>query len=355
MTKAFEPLFQLEWEGACRALSMVLGNPVEATLTETQALDDLQGWLTSLEDDLWMAIGEYSQGPKNPRALLISAAHMSPLADLMLGGQASSSANDPSDLSDLQLGALGEAVNQLFSGAAQEISHATQRPVEVSNPILAALDGDVLDASLPTPIVVATLRLTINANTPLNLTLYWLTHQSDAEALDNTLSGSEEAKAQPINQGTKAQMSDSELMNSLGVTFAQDPEPLPDLSGSTAGIAAGVAPKTATTGAVSVRPVQFTSFDNQMSSMGEEHQNLGLLLDVQLNLAVELGKTELPIRDVLALSRGSVIELDRIAGEPVDLLANGRLVAKGEVVVIEDHFGLRITNILSPAERLQGL
>lgn len=106
---------------------------------------------------------------------------------------------------------------------------------------------------------------------------------------------------------------------------------------------------------VTVRPVEFGSFDHQPSVYGEENKNLSLVMDVTLNLSVELGKTELSIKDVLELTRGSVIELERVAGEPVDLMANGKLIAKGEVVVIEDNFGLRITSIISPAERLRGL
>jgi flagellar motor switch protein FliN len=106
---------------------------------------------------------------------------------------------------------------------------------------------------------------------------------------------------------------------------------------------------------VTVQPVQFSSFDHHTPLTGEANKNLDLVLDITLNLSVELGKTQLSIKEVLELTRGSVIELDRIAGEPVDLYANGKLIAKGEVVVIEDNFGLRITSIASPADRLKGL
>jgi flagellar motor switch protein FliN len=107
--------------------------------------------------------------------------------------------------------------------------------------------------------------------------------------------------------------------------------------------------------AVTVQPVQFSSLDHHPSLSGEANKNLDLVLDISLNLSVELGKTQLSIKEVLELTRGSVIELDRIAGEPVDLYANGKMIAKGEVVVIEDSFGLRITSIASPADRLKGL
>ncbi len=88
------------------------------------------------------------------------------------------------------------------------------------------------------------------------------------------------------------------------------------------------------------------------SSDVQSPRGLEMILDIPLDVTVELGRVRMLIRDVLELSTGSVVELDRVAGEPVDLLVNGRLVAKGEVVVIEDNFGIRITEIVSPAERV---
>jgi len=84
-------------------------------------------------------------------------------------------------------------------------------------------------------------------------------------------------------------------------------------------------------------------------------QGLELLFDVPLDVSVELGRVRMLIKDVLELAPGSVVELDRVAGEPVDLMVNGRLIAKGEVVVVEDNFGIRVTEIMSPADRLSGL
>ncbi len=106
---------------------------------------------------------------------------------------------------------------------------------------------------------------------------------------------------------------------------------------------------------VTVQPVQFAAFDVNTQTSGEENQNLDLLMDVKLQLTVELGRCELPIKKVLELTRGSIVELDKVAGEPVALYANGKHVANGEVVVIDDNFGLRITNISDPEERMKGL
>ena len=106
---------------------------------------------------------------------------------------------------------------------------------------------------------------------------------------------------------------------------------------------------------VTVQPVRFASFDDAQNASGEANKNLDNLLDIKLQLTVELGRTTLPIKKVLELTRGSIIELDKIAGEPVDLFANGKLIAHGEVVVIEDNFGLRITSMTEPENRLNAL
>ncbi|MDD3436054.1 MAG: flagellar motor switch protein FliN [Candidatus Gastranaerophilales bacterium] len=108
-------------------------------------------------------------------------------------------------------------------------------------------------------------------------------------------------------------------------------------------------------GSVTVQSVKFASFEDLGQAQGEINKNLEILMDIKLQMTVELGRTELPIKKVLELTRGSIIELEKVAGEPVELYANGKLVAHGEVVVIEDNFGLRITSITEPEDRLSGL
>ena len=103
---------------------------------------------------------------------------------------------------------------------------------------------------------------------------------------------------------------------------------------------------------ITVQPVQFASFEEMEQVKGPQNQNLNILLDVKLQLSVELGKTDLPIKKVLELTKGSIVTLNKAAGEPVELYANGKLIAFGEVVVIEDNFGLRITHITDPVKRL---
>lgn len=101
-----------------------------------------------------------------------------------------------------------------------------------------------------------------------------------------------------------------------------------------------------------VQPVTFQPL-SPSKEKEEKISNLDLLKDVPIQVSVELGRTKILIKDLLALSSGSIIELDKLAGEPVDILVNGKLIAKGEVVVIDENFGVRITEIISPEKRLE--
>jgi flagellar motor switch protein FliN/FliY len=103
-----------------------------------------------------------------------------------------------------------------------------------------------------------------------------------------------------------------------------------------------------------VQPVQFSSFDVNVPPQASP-QNLSMLMDIPLKVTVELGRTKRQIKDILDLSPGSIIELDKLAGEPVDILVNNKLIAKGEVVVIDENFGVRVTDILSQWDRIQKL
>ena len=100
---------------------------------------------------------------------------------------------------------------------------------------------------------------------------------------------------------------------------------------------------------VPVQAAQFTPLATAPVQVNEA--NIGLILDVPLQVTVELGRTKKSIKDILELSNGSIVELDKLAGESVDIHVNGKLLAKGEVVVIDENFGVRITDIVSPEER----
>jgi flagellar motor switch protein FliN/FliY len=110
-------------------------------------------------------------------------------------------------------------------------------------------------------------------------------------------------------------------------------------------------------GGMSVKPAQFTNFgaSGATGSGSSGGGDMNLILDIPVQLTVELGRTRIPIKHILQLAQGSVVELESLAGEPMDVLVNGFLIAQGEVVVVNDKFGIRLTDIVTPSERLRRL
>jgi flagellar motor switch protein FliN/FliY len=170
---------------------------------------------------------------------------------------------------------------------------------------------------------------------------------------------------------------DSEIMQLLPLQFAKDlvvelmnpkqqaatieavkeeirNEPAPSYSETQHSYASQPVQKRAERPSVDVKPAEFSSFE-PVPTYQNEMKNLDMLLDIPLQVTVELGRTKRSVKEILELSSGSIIELDKLAGEPVDILINNKIVAQGEVVVIEENFGVRVTDILSQSERLNKL
>ena len=120
-------------------------------------------------------------------------------------------------------------------------------------------------------------------------------------------------------------------------------------SGTAPGFAASV------NGADSVAAASFTNFTASTPDGSVTGNDLNMILDIPVQLTVELGRTRIPIKHILQLAQGSVVELDALAGEPMDVLVNGYLIAQGEVVVVNDKFGIRLTDIVTPGERMRRL
>jgi len=102
-------------------------------------------------------------------------------------------------------------------------------------------------------------------------------------------------------------------------------------------------------------PAEFDSLEDTSAGPAAEEENLDVILDIPVTISMEIGRTNISIRNLLQLNQGSVVELDRLAGEPMDVLVNGTLVAHGEVVVVNEKFGIRLTDVISPAERVKKL
>ncbi|MET1254782.1 flagellar motor switch protein FliN [Aliikangiella maris] len=103
------------------------------------------------------------------------------------------------------------------------------------------------------------------------------------------------------------------------------------------------------------RAAEMTKLQEEGNQKVVSNEKLDVILDIPVSLSMEVGRTHIPIRSLLQLTQGSVVELDRLAGEPLDVMVNGTLIAHGEVVVVNEKYGIRLTDVMSPAERIQKL
>lgn len=329
-------------------LAVLLGQDVEINVSGVNEYATLDAMPSPLgEDPRSLVAIQYVKGIQASTAFVLKNSDAAKLSEMMLGMPTEGGTDV---LNELQVGGISELMNQMMNSAATSLASVIHQAVEISNPEVLVYSADNLQQCLPKlssePFVCIRLDIKIGTDAPIDMVQ--LVSVSEAQSQINQFL-SVEPDAAESGMGTV-------VTEDLGAAGPDD-----DLAMSASAARSGGQATGASAGArmnvdpVTVRPVAFSSFDNQTNVFGEENKNLELVMDVALNLTVELGKTELSIKEVLELTRGSVIELDRVAGEPVDLMANGKLIAKGEVVVIEDNFGLRITSIVSPADRLRGL
>lgn len=327
-------------------LGILVGKEIEIAPPSVVEYDNLAEMDIPFGDDAkTLVLVQYVKGLYATALYVLKNVDVRKLAEMMLG-----SSEEPvgDELTELQMGAVGELMNQMMNAAATGMASVVHETVEINNPEVIPYSSDMLAQCLPQilsePFVVTHLQLRADNETILEMMEMRVSSELKAQV------------AQLMSMDVTQPSPDAELdaldaAAIAGMSSGQQPA----MAGASRGRMGGSGGGGLQIDPVTVRPVEFGSFDHQPNVYGEENKNLSLVMDVTLNLTVELGKTELPIKEVLELTRGSVIELERIAGEPVDLMANGKLIAKGEVVVIEDNFGLRITSIISPAERLRGL
>ncbi|MNZ90852.1 Flagellar motor switch protein FliN [compost metagenome] len=284
------------------------------------------------------------------------------IADLMLGGGGNV---EVEDLNDIHISAVQEAMNQMMGSSATSMSTIFNRFVNISPPGIDILDvnnGDGMDHLPPVDAFIKiSFRLTIGDL--IDSTIMQLLPIAFAKQMVDILMGvveeepaavaieppaaqqaavvQETAAAAPVMHSPPPQMNTAPPMYQTPPVDYQAP-PGPNTYGHAA------------SRNVNVQPVQFANFGNPQHVPVDE-TNLNLLLDIPLKVTVELGRTQKQIKDILELSQGSIIELDKLAGEPVDILVNNKLIAKGEVVVIDENFGVRVTDIVSQWDRIQKL
>ncbi|WP_017187653.1 flagellar motor switch phosphatase FliY [Alkalibacillus haloalkaliphilus] len=338
---AIGELGNISFGSSATALSSLLNQKVEITTPVVSAINS-----DSLDDSFptpHVAVKvDYTTGFKGTNLFVIKSQDAAIIADLMLGGDGTSPTEE---LGEIQLSAVQEAMNQMMGSAATSMSSVFDKRVDISPPNTTLLDvesGEGVDY-IPDEDTFVKVSFQLQVGQLIDSSIMQLLPVDFAKDFVDSLLNIEEPaeelsnkedsiKEQPTINEEPKQTTESSATQNIGQRAFQ--EQAQDHQ---------------------VEKAEFADFGNSPQLDSGEKRNLDLLMDIPLNVQVELGRSSKSIKEILELSTGSIIELDKLAGEPVDILVNNKLIAKGEVVVIDENFGVRVSDILSQSERIQKL
>ncbi len=329
---------------AATTLSVLLGHKVSIT-TPTVSVDTL----SSIKDQypmpyLIVEVG-YTVGIDGNNVLAIQAQDASIIADLMMGGDGT---NPTQELNEIHMSAVGESMNQMMGSVATSLSTMFNKKIDISPPKVNMIDlgseekvTEIVSADDP----IAKISFRMEVDGLIDSEIMQILPIPVAQEMVGYLLSNEAEEEEPMPVPTPAPAAPAPA------PAAAAPPPAAPMMGAAPGYGAPPSPHVASN--VPVQPAMFAPLSTAPVQVNDA--NIGLILDVPLQVTVELGRTRKTIKDILELTNGSIVELDKLAGEPVDIMVNGKFLAKGEVVVIDENFGVRITDIVSPAERAQQL
>ncbi|MDD6137169.1 MAG: flagellar motor switch phosphatase FliY [Lachnospiraceae bacterium] len=286
----------------------------------------------------------YKEGIDGSNLLLLKENDVKVITDLMMGGDG---LNPQDELSELHFSAIGEAMNQMMGSSATSLSSLLKCKIDISPPeaklVQLSEDFESTNAAgfMEKDFVQVTFRMTIGDL--VDSEIMQLYPIEFAKTLYDRFSGGNDTPeevpktdataAQPVTQHEQGQAMVQPTMNNqtMGQPMMNNP-----MMGQ---------PMMMAQPEVNVQNVQFKSFTPSINPILQQ-ENIDLIMDVPLEVSAVLGRTRKSIKDILEFAPGKIIELDKLAGEPIDIMVNQKLVAKGEVVVIEESFGIRITEII---------
>ena len=293
----------------------------------------------------------YEEGLDGNNILILKENDVKVITDLMMGGDGT---NTDGELSDLHLSAISEAMNQMMGSAATSVSSMLETRVVISPPIATKVDldenivGEDIADFLKDRFVKVSFNMVIgDLVDSVLMQLYPIDFAKNLyEEFMAVNSMESEIPPKPQSPKPKAETKVTQVQD----TYEQPSAPAGNIPYNMAGMMPNGAaymnqqaymPPVQD---VNIQPAQFAPFSQMVQHMVPP-ENIDLLMDVPLEVTVELGRTSKSIKDILDFAPGTIIELNRLAGEPIDVLVNGKFVAKGEVVVMEEAFGIRVTEI----------
>lgn len=335
---------------AATTLSVLINNRVEITTPQLSyvTVDDLKE--RNQAPCVFIYIG-YRTGLEGKNVLVLKEQDVKIITDLMMGGDGT---NTDVELSELHLSAISEAMNQMMGSAATSMSTMINEMVDISPPTSIRVDFDD-DAGLQDVLkdMVGKLFAQVSFKMVIGdlidseiIQLYPLQFARMLyDKFRDTMGGAEEEPAPAAAPQPAAAA--PQPAPAAAAPLPQQQAPQPAMQQMPPQQMMGAMPMYAMPPQdLNVQPAQFQSFAPMQDLGGIAPENIDLIMDVPLEVTVELGRTSKSIKEILDFSPGTVIELDKLAGEPIDVLVNGKFVAKGEVVVIEENFAIRVTEII---------
>ncbi|ACJ76078.1 flagellar motor switch phosphatase FliY [Thermosipho africanus TCF52B] len=318
------------------ALSTLLGRKVDITVptVDLKKISEIKKEVTGKN----AVVSIHFKGAiEGLNALIIPQMLVAQIANIMMGGTGEV---ENEEVDEISLSAVSEAMNQMMGAAATSLSDMLKKPVDITPPTVELIDFDGDNVNFPP---IATSDDAVVAKVNFKLVIEGL------EPADFFLAMPPEFVKKLYSMIFESEKQEKVESSAAGTSSPVSTQNYAEHSATTT--------KNVEKNPVSVSPVQFQSFESggTVKSTGEIPDRIQALLDIPLNVVVELGKTKLTLKQVMELSVGSLIELDKLTGEPVDIIVNGKLIARGEVVVIDENFGVRITEIVTPQERFYTL
>ncbi len=297
---------------------------------------------------------EYKEGLHGTNILSVKEHDACVIADLMMGREVGA---ENSSLDEIAMSALGEAMNQMMGSATTSLSSMFNMKIDIAPPVLHIIDLGKENLPIPTDYgKLVKIRFKMVIEGLLDSEIMQIIPMEAVNTMINVLERNvEQVTAQDVAVPKRDTACDLPLepQGHKQNIFDDLHTPAPASAKPNFAPAPGDGGGAVRSEPFTVQPVQFSILQEQR--LEQPPQNIDLIMDVPLDVSVELGKTRKTIKETLELQQGSIIQLDKMAGEPVDLLVNGKLIAKGEVVVIDENYGIRITTIISPMDRMNKL
>lgn len=309
---------------AATVLSSILGRAVDIT-TPVVSVETWESLRDKHPVPSLLVMIEYTQGLEGTNVLVVTQRDANIIANIM--DEEEADLDQPLD--EYRQGVVGEAMNQMIGGAVVSIAEMLGREVAISPPNLFLLDMKEDTPGVDSPFEeepLVQIAFSFEVEELVHSEMLQVMSLEFARCLADEMMEGEEEETEPA-AGSRSEGRGSSPEESGRGEAAEPP--------------------------VQVKRAEFQPVRKDNGDGNHEDENLEIIMDIEVEVTVELGRTRMKIKDVLALGEGSVVELDKLVGEPIEIYANGKLIARGEVVVIDEDFGVRITEIVK-GRSLQG-